>query len=188
MEIHDITRLREELRLVKEANSLTAVREKFEAQKAIEWAAIRQSHSTTPQAVVAAEQALAHAVSTLFHSGVSKGALCAAYGTKDYGTINKLIAKGVAVELPSSLKARLDDELTAEHGVSIWLFDAINYGEDQFTGTIRLYADSEGYPTVVGDLTDDFRGTQLHQETAGSASGDFQALWDSLAGPSGVSG
>lgn len=186
MELNDIPRLRDELRQVKQAHSLTAMREEFEARKALEWAAIRESHSVNPAAVIEIEQRLAQTVSDLFNAGVSKRSLCKAYGTQDYGTINRLIAKGLTVEKPSSLKARLDDELTAEHGVDIWLIDAINYGADEFTGSIRVYSDSEGYPTVVGEVTDDFRGTQLHQETAGSASGDFQALWESLARPSGV--
>lgn len=187
MEINDVTRLRDELKQTKKILSLTSLRAAFDERKEQEWAAIRASHAAIPSEVRELEQKLAQTVKFLYDNGTSKRALCNAYGTKDYGTINRLIEQGVEVGKPSSLKARLDNVLTDEHGMDIWIIDAINYGEDQFTGSIRVYQDSEGYPTLVGELTDVFRGTQLHQETAGSASGDFQGLWDSLAGTSGVS-
>lgn len=184
MGVEEIPRLREEIRLVKQQNSLTTLREEFEERKAVEWEAIRASHQGKSGAVQAAEERLAQVVSDLFNEGVTKRQLCNAYGTKDYGTINRLIAKGGSIKRPTSLNMRLDDLLTGEHGVDIWAVDAINYGKDRYTGTVHVYADTEGFPTLVGDITDDFRGTQLHRELAGSASGDFFSLWGAVAGPS----
>lgn len=178
MEIHEIPLLRNKIRDYKKDTGLTTLRKEFEARKREEWQEILRNYNVSDRAVQISvlEQELARLVAGLHLSGVPKKDLCEAYGTKDYGTITRLIESALPELEADSLKVLQIDE-TGD------LFEIDAYHYHGFTGTVKVFRDSDGYPMLVdGELTDELRGTHLHQEIAGGATGEFSSYWEELAG------
>lgn len=178
MEIHEIPLLRNRIKDYKKDTGLTALRKEFDVRKREEWQEILRSYDVSDRAVQISvmEQELARLVAGLHLSGVSKKDLCEAYGTKDYGTINRLIESALPEIEADALKVIQIDEAGD-------FFEVTAYHYHGFTGTVKVFRDSDGYPMLVdGELTDDLKGTQLHQEIAGGATGEFSSYWEELAG------
>ena len=176
-QLSDVTRLRANLKDFAEKTSIAQLRKEFEEKNRAAWQELLAEHNeqrSVQKAVM--EQELSVVLKALNEQGVTKKDLAAAYGTKDYGTITRKIAQVLPAERKTPLLAYLDDDLTAEYGQNVWTIQANDYGG--FTGAVRVYRDSDGYPMLLdGEMTNDFRGTQLHQEIAGSSEGDFSTLW-----------
>lgn len=182
-QLSDISMLRQQVRDLKKTSGLSGLRKEFEERKKAEWAQIEADFDASAHNLVvkAKEQELAQTVLRLFDAGETKKALCAAYGTKDYGTINKLLEQAIPEVRREEVTAWLDDVYTERVGQSVWAIEAHHYGG--VTGTVRVYKDDEGYPVVVdGTMPDELRLTKLHQEIAGNEEGDFTVLWAKLAG------
>lgn len=173
-QLSDITVLRAQARELKKRNSLTEKRRVFEERKRAEWREIRENHDDAETAVQleAIRQQTAKIMLELLNQGVSKTALGEAYGSKDRGTINELLDSAVLESEITSLTLVPTDLEGVGNGFRV---DATNY--DGWTGTVYVYADEDGDPTIYGEPDSSFMGTALHQEIAGGISGDFSAAW-----------
>lgn len=173
--LSEITRLRAEEKALRRANSLTALRTEFDKKKREEWQRIKENYDAgaVEVQIAALRQQMARIAVQLREEGVSKTLIGEAYGSKDRRTIDMLLDSAIAEGQETYLT--LEPSFEEDGRLPVWRIHATNY--DGWTGTVTVYADEDGDPVIYGDLPNELRGTKLHQEIAGGATGDFSSAW-----------
>lgn len=180
-----ISKLRAALDEAKEQSSLTTLRAEFERRKKEEWDAIRQEHlNSVPERVRVAKLDIGREMVRLSRQGAKKGDLARAYGTKDYATVNRLMAEAkeflyddIEDTGPDFTLARSEWDGYPE----VYILVAENY--EDWNGEVYLYPDEDGDAMVIPDsITEGFQGSTVHREIVGGIASDFSTHWRTARG------